>query len=191
MGIGRAGIFFGEALLWLVLEGSGYAATLDLFFQNQKWPVSFAEVVALAIIATVALMFIRDHLAGGHAGTVKVSQSTTSAVTPAPASTDVRLWDEITPGAKPIIAGRTYTGKTIRGPAILLLLGNGSFVHCTFDGSLDAILWEIPVGKTIAVGVIGVTQCSFIGCRFTDIGIAGPPAVMAQFRADFLRSDAP
>lgn len=142
------------------------------------WAVLFVGLVA-AVLVLEGLNALRTHR--------KVSVENQALRSAARASTevaDVVLTEEVPPGAKALIAGRTYRGRTIRGPAVLLVQDDVSFVRCAFDGPPEVVLWETPSTKTQYVGVIGVTQTSFIECRFVNVGIAGRPELLAGFRAD-------
>jgi hypothetical protein len=80
------------------------------------------------------------------------------------------------------IDGITFENCQIVGPAVLLPLENCTFRSNTFEGDEEAILWELRPPRTRVLGVIALRSCVFVGCRFTRIGIAGPPELIAQFR---------
>ena len=69
----------------------------------------------------------------------------------------------------------------ITGPAVILPRGC-EFTGCSFDGDVDAILWEVPATRREVVGPVLVDGCRFVGCRFMLVGIAGAPDAIADFR---------
>lgn len=70
-----------------------------------------------------------------------------------------------------LIAGSTFENCTIVGPAILAPIDRTLFQNCGFDGTIDAVLWEIG-DRDLVTGVIGLLDCNFFGCRFQRIGLA-------------------
>lgn len=72
------------------------------------------------------------------------------------------------------IRGQTFSNCKIIGPAVLVPQGRTSFVHCNFEASgLEELFWDIPEGRTTVVGAVALIDCTFSGCSFTLIGIAG------------------
>lgn len=73
------------------------------------------------------------------------------------------------------IKGEEFQDFVIQGPAVALFTG------CRFIGSnnwfiapdLDALLWEIPADRPVVWGTIILDDCSFEGCRFVGVGVAG------------------
>jgi hypothetical protein len=82
----------------------------------------------------------------------------------------------------PILTGKVFRDCSIFGPAIMALLDNVSLLSPSFEGQLDAILWEIPESREMVIGAIGLQNCVFERCRFFGIGLAGPPDLIARFR---------
>jgi hypothetical protein len=82
-----------------------------------------------------------------------------------------------------VISG-TFDGCDIRGPAIVVPLGN-----CSMDGTelnvedndVETILWEVPEGAK-RIGAIGLQDCRFVNCRFQGIGFAGSQEQLRGFR---------
>lgn len=79
------------------------------------------------------------------------------------------------------IRGRTFERCDIRGPAVVVPSGKTVSEYNTFDGSADAVLWEIPPDRSKVIGAIALEDCTFIRCRFANIGIAGPRDVIRAF----------
>jgi hypothetical protein len=78
------------------------------------------------------------------------------------------------------IQGQTFDNCTILGPAIVLLL-KSNLSGCHFVGDLEAMLY--PVDRTYFIGVIGLIECNFYGCRFERIGFAGPAEHLDSMRS--------
>lgn len=82
-----------------------------------------------------------------------------------------------------VIRGLRFTNCLVVGPAVIVPLGATSFVNSGFDGDQDSLLWELSPQRQSILGAIGVEDCSFAGCRFTRIGLAGPPELVSRLRS--------
>ncbi|SDW32378.1 hypothetical protein SAMN04487912_102324 [Arthrobacter sp. cf158] len=82
-----------------------------------------------------------------------------------------------------VIRDHQFEDCLIIGPAVLALTGESSLIDCTFDGEMDALLWEIPSTRPYVTGAIQVDGSTFTRCRFQLIGFAGPQAFVDKFRA--------
>jgi hypothetical protein len=97
----------------------------------------------------------------------------------------VRLCELV--GTGTVLEGFTFVGCQVEGPAVLLPR-DSVFASNDFDApSTDALLWEIAPKRPEVVGVIEVANCTFERCRFSRVGIAGPPAVIEHFRASLAK----
>jgi len=85
-----------------------------------------------------------------------------------------------------MLIGYEFTNCRIVGPAVLVPLGNTSLQHIDFNGSLDAIFWEILPERQEVLGGVGVQDCLFSSCRMDDIGIAGPASLRELLRSSGL-----
>lgn len=83
--------------------------------------------------------------------------------------------------APPIISGVEFIGCTLHGPAVLAILERNEISYSNFQGAMDALLWEVPAGKTV-IGAIGLRDCRFVRCVFVGLGWAGTPETMAAMR---------
>lgn len=92
----------------------------------------------------------------------------------------IRLADLAT--VSDIVEDRRFEDCMLVGPAVLVLLDSVDLISCGFEGSAEAMLWELPADRTQVQGAIGLRRCSFIGCRFQRVGFAGTPEVMEMFR---------
>ena len=84
----------------------------------------------------------------------------------------IYLMDLLAPGSKPIIINRTIEDCEIRGPAMIALLGGVTIANSGFDGDIKSLFVEVP-DKRMIFGAIGLQDCVFRRCRFTQIGIIG------------------
>ncbi|SRR6266567_4044796 len=82
----------------------------------------------------------------------------------------------------PMLDRVTFVNCVLKGPAVLMMQG------CTLtDTNLggptpDAVLWELPWGRSVVVGAILAKRCIFRKCEFRGVGLAGPPDFIAQIR---------
>ena len=82
-----------------------------------------------------------------------------------------------------IIARKEFRNCLILGPAIVVPLGETSFVNCAFDSPPEVLFWEVPREKEMVVGAIGLQDCAFRECRFQAIGMAGPRELLDMLRS--------
>ena len=95
----------------------------------------------------------------------------------------LRLADLVGPDS--ILRDQVFEDCDIYGPAILASIGQGvgGFDSCTWEApTAESILFEVPDGR-VGVGMMGVVNCVFKRCRFYKIGLMGPPAQIAAWRA--------
>lgn len=82
-----------------------------------------------------------------------------------------------------VLHGLTFEGCHLIGPAVLALLNDITMSENSFEGPPDAVIWEVPEGRVL-LGVIGLDNCAFYGCRFTNVSLALPPDLASTFRRD-------
>lgn len=72
------------------------------------------------------------------------------------------------------IADKTFTDCVIEGPAVMAVMNGTSFDSCAMGVTADvkSLLYR-PMGETKMAGVIGVSNCRFVRCRFVQIGFTG------------------
>ena len=85
-----------------------------------------------------------------------------------------------------VIANHSFDGCDFHGPAIFAFVGGVEFAGNRLNGGPEGVLWEIPPERNNLVGAFGLQDSAFRGCTFTNIGIAGKPDVIAQFKAKLL-----
>jgi hypothetical protein len=83
-----------------------------------------------------------------------------------------------------VVTNHRFENCVIIGPAVVAPLESTSFVNSGFEAPPDAILWELPPGRTLVIGAIGLVNCEFDRCKFTRIGLAGPKEFIDYFRSN-------
>lgn len=81
------------------------------------------------------------------------------------------------------ITAKTFTDCIIEGPAIVVALGTTTFQDCLMGAveDVNSMLFS-PRGPRL-VGAIGLKDCSFIRCRFIQIGYTGSEPYLADMAA--------
>jgi hypothetical protein len=81
-----------------------------------------------------------------------------------------------------VIRDCEFVDCTIKGPAVLYVGEGARFDTNSFDGG-EGVLWELdPVKQPRIVGAILIERSTFIGCAFTNVGIAGAKETIDKFR---------
>jgi hypothetical protein len=84
------------------------------------------------------------------------------------------------------IEGKTFTECLIEGPAVMAVMNGTTFDGCNMGvASNPRTLLLQPLGDMIA-GVVGMSNCSFIRCRFVQVGFTGSPELLEQIEANLL-----
>ena len=82
------------------------------------------------------------------------------------------------------INGKTFTDCVIEGPAVMAVMNGTTFESCIMGVATDVrTLLYRPVGKTKMAGVVGVSNSTFIRCRFVQVGFTGGDDLLAQLEA--------
>lgn len=80
------------------------------------------------------------------------------------------------------IEGKTFTDCVIEGPAVMAVMTGTTFTDCAMGSSNDVrTLLLRPVGEKMA-GVIGMSNCSFVRCRFAQVGFTGSEELIEALR---------
>ena len=82
-----------------------------------------------------------------------------------------------------VLEGYTFEGCRIRGPAVMLFLGDVKFSQCTFEHR--DFIFEIEPNRSF-FGMIGIKKISFEGCEFDRIGLAGSREFVGKFKKELL-----
>lgn len=92
----------------------------------------------------------------------------------------VDLGELLEPGS-PVIAGRTFTGQLVEGPAVIYPF-DSTFEGCEWTADFDATFWPVTGDRERVVGVVFVERCRFVDCVFNGVGIAAPVAERERYR---------
>jgi hypothetical protein len=77
-----------------------------------------------------------------------------------------------------LLEGLTFVNCSVIGPGVLILLDHVTIQHCKWNApDQSAVFWLIEPGRTFVVGGIGVQNCTFSACVFSQIGVAGDEAL--------------
>lgn len=90
------------------------------------------------------------------------------------------------------IDGKTFTDCVIEGPAVLAVMNGTSFDGCAMGATTDmkTLLFK-PMGTKMG-GVVGMSNCTFVRCRFVQVGFTGSDELLAEFEAGIgKQSDVP
>lgn len=80
-----------------------------------------------------------------------------------------------------VIDGKTFTDCLIEGPAVMAVMNGTSFDSCLMGTTTDVrnLLYR-PVSNTKMAGVVGLSNCRFVRCRFVQVGFTGMDDLLAQ-----------
>lgn len=78
------------------------------------------------------------------------------------------------------IDGKTFTDCVIEGPAVMAVMNGTTFEGCAMGVTTDVktLLYK-PMGQKLA-GVVGMSNCRFIRCRFAQVGFTGSEDLLAE-----------
>lgn len=76
-----------------------------------------------------------------------------------------------------VIRNAYFANCRFRGPAVLLLLEGVQLNQGTVDFRQ---LWEVRRHRPY-IGGIGIAQCTFVNCDFSEVGLAAPPDALLPF----------
>ncbi len=81
------------------------------------------------------------------------------------------------------IEGKTFTDCVIEGPAVMAVMNGTSFDNCAMGTTTDVrnLLYR-PLSTTKLAGVIGVSDCRFLRCRFVQVGFTGSDDMLEQLQ---------
>lgn len=99
----------------------------------------------------------------------------------------VRLVDRV--GVDSVIRDTTFQDALIVGPAVIALLERVTMENCSFDGDPDSLFIEIEPNRGV-IGVVGLVNTTFRGCRLQNIGIIGTRDAIEVMRSELLRGTA-
>jgi hypothetical protein len=81
------------------------------------------------------------------------------------------------------IEGKTFTDCLIEGPGVVAVMNETFFDSCAMGTTSDVrnLLFR-PVSTTKMTGVIGISNCRFVRCRFTQVGFTGSEDLLDQLQ---------
>ncbi|HWW11922.1 MAG TPA: hypothetical protein VN018_05355 [Brevundimonas sp.] len=81
------------------------------------------------------------------------------------------------------IEGKTFTDCLIEGPAVIAVMNDTTFDSCAMGTTTDTrnLLYK-PMGQKLA-GVVGMSNCTFVRCRFAQVGFTGSDGLLEQLQA--------
>ena len=83
-----------------------------------------------------------------------------------------------------VIEGKTFTDCLIEGPGVMAVMNGTGFDSCAMGTTSDvASLLYRPVGKSKMAGVIGMSNCRFVRCRFVQVGFTGSDELLDILQA--------
>lgn len=80
-----------------------------------------------------------------------------------------------------VIEGKTFTDCLIEGPAVMAVMNGTVFDSCAMGTTSDMrnLLYR-PVSRQKLAGVIGVSNCRFVRCRFAQVGFTGSDELLDE-----------
>lgn len=88
------------------------------------------------------------------------------------------------------ISGKTFTDCVIEGPAVLAVMNGTTFRDCNLGIAEDprTLLFR-PLGEKMA-GVVGMADCTFVNCRFVQVGFTGGDEVLETLETQLVSARA-
>ncbi|WP_374516781.1 hypothetical protein [Brevundimonas sp.] len=80
-----------------------------------------------------------------------------------------------------VIEGKTFTDCLIEGPAVMAVMNGTVFDSCAMGSTSDMrnLLYR-PVSREKLAGVVGVSNCRFVRCRFAQVGFTGSDELLDE-----------
>ena len=91
-----------------------------------------------------------------------------------------------------VIEGKTFTDCLIEGPAVLAVMNGTRFDSCAMGTATEvkSLLYR-PVSQKTLAGVVGMSNCLFVRCRFAQVGFTGSDELLEELEGAIRRlSDA-
>ncbi|WP_420477951.1 hypothetical protein [Brevundimonas sp. FT23028] len=81
------------------------------------------------------------------------------------------------------IKDKTFTDCLIEGPGVIAVMNGTTFDSCAMGTTSDTrnLLYR-PLGDKLA-GVIGMENCTFVRCRFAQVGFTGSEDLLEQLQS--------
>ena len=82
------------------------------------------------------------------------------------------------------IEGKTFTDCVIEGPAVMAVMNDTTFDSCIMGVTTDTrTLLYRPLSQTKLAGVVGMSNCKFVRCRFVQVGFTGSEKLLEELAA--------
>jgi hypothetical protein len=83
------------------------------------------------------------------------------------------------------IDGKTFTDCVIEGPAVMAVMNGTVFESCAMGLTSDMkhLLYR-PLSRDKLAGVIGMSNCRFVRCRFVQVGFTGSDQLLDELQSD-------
>ena len=80
-----------------------------------------------------------------------------------------------------VIEGKTFTDCVIEGPGLLAVLNGTTFDNCAMGVTTDMrnLLYR-PVSRDKLSGVVGMSNCRFVRCRFVQVAFTGSDELVEE-----------
>jgi hypothetical protein len=78
------------------------------------------------------------------------------------------------------IDGKTFTDCVIEGPAVMFVMTGTHFDSCAMGTTTDVrnLLYR-PLSQNKLAGLVGMSNCRFVRCRFVQVGFTGSDDLLA------------
>ena len=79
------------------------------------------------------------------------------------------------------IDGKTFTDCVIEGPAVMAVMHGTGFESCAMGTTTDirTLLYR-PLSETKMAGLVGMSNCRFVRCRFVQVGFTGTDELIEE-----------
>ena len=81
------------------------------------------------------------------------------------------------------IKDKVFTDCVIEGPAVLAVMAGTRFENCAMGTATDikTLLFR-PVSQEKMAGVVGMSNCRFVRCRFVQVGFTGSDGLIDELQ---------
>jgi hypothetical protein len=84
-----------------------------------------------------------------------------------------------------VIEGKTFVDCVIEGPAVMAVMNGTVFESCAMGMTTDMrhLLYR-PLSRDKLAGVVGMSNCRFVRCRFVQVGFTGSDQLLDELQSD-------
>jgi hypothetical protein len=82
------------------------------------------------------------------------------------------------------IDSKTFTDCVIEGPAVMAVMNGTVFDSCAMGATADmrTLLYR-PLSQIKMAGLVGMSNCRFVRCRFVQVGFTGSDALLDELQS--------